>query len=195
MNSKKYFCKICKRQCNDKDGFICHLNSNWHKKNNEIYMKNPEAYIEKDSNELKYGFLDVLKRKDDNNYYSLKQLYSEYIRIRDNIGLNSTKWDNLKEFAKDLENEKLVVLNEKNGEIFLKFNNLFKEKKMKEKKKLTNIERVNKEIEKIIENNNKKLKTNTTQKILFKEKPDTPNKSKIEISLNLNQNFLGKKRK
>ena len=85
MNSKKYFCKICKRQCNDKDGFICHLNSNWHKKNNEIYMKNPEAYIEKDSNELKYGFLDVLKRKDDNNYYSLKQLYSEYIRIRDMI--------------------------------------------------------------------------------------------------------------
>jgi hypothetical protein len=66
---------------------------------------------------------------------------------------------------------------------------------MKEKKKLTNIERVNKEIEKIIENNNKKLKTNTKQKILFKEKIDTPNKSKIEISLNLNQNFLGKKRK
>ena len=75
MNSSKYFCKICRRQCNDKDGFKCHLNSNWHKKNNEIYMKNPELYIEKYSDELKYGFLDVLKRKDENNFYSVKQIY------------------------------------------------------------------------------------------------------------------------
>ena len=194
MNSSKYFCKICRRQCNDKDGFKCHLNSNWHKKNNEIYMKNPELYIEKYSDELKYGFLDVLKRKDENNFYSVKQLYSEYIRMRDSIGLNSSKWENLTDFVHDLEKEKLIIINEKNCELFIKYNNPIKEeKKMKEKKKLSNIERINKEIEKIVEKN-KTIEKKEIHKIPFKQNENSKT-NKIEISLNLNSNFLGKKRK
>ena len=194
MNSSKYFCKICRRQCNDKDGFKCHLNSNWHRKNNEIYMKNPEAYIEKYSDELKYGFLDVLKRKDENNFYSVKQLYSEYIRMRDSIGLNSSKWNNLTDFVHDLEKEKLIIINEKNCEIFIKYNNpIQEEKKIKEKKKLSNIERINKEIEKIVEKNKTKEKKEI-HKIPYKQNENSKT-NKIEISLNLNSNFLGKKRK
>ena len=194
MNSSKYFCKICRRQCNDKDGFKCHLNSNWHKKNNEIYMKNPELYIEKYSDELKYGFLDVLKRKDENNFYSVKQLYSEYIRMRDSIGLNSSKWENLTDFVHDLEKEKLIIINEKNCELFIKYNNPIKEeKKMKEKKKLSNIERINKEIEKIVEKN-KTIEKKEIHKIPFKQNENSKT-NKIEISLNLNSNFIGKKRK
>ena len=194
MNSSKYFCKICRRQCNDKDGFKCHLNSNWHRKNNEIYMKNPEAYIEKYSDELKYGFLDVLKRKDENNFYSVKQLYSEYIRMRDSIGLNSSKWNNLTDFVHDLEKEKLIIINEKNCEIFIKYNNpIQEEKKIKEKKKLSNIERINKEIEKIVEKN-KTIEKKEIHKIPFKQNENSKT-NKIEISLNLNSNFLGKKRK
>ena len=194
MNSSKYFCKICRRQCNDKDGFKCHLNSNWHRKNNEIYMKNPEAYIEKYSDELKYGFLDVLKRKDENNFYSVKQLYSEYIRMRDSIGLNSSKWENLTDFVHDLEKDNLIIINEKNCELFIKYNNPIKEeKKMKEKKKLSNIERINKEIEKIVEKNKTKEKKEI-HKIPFKQNNNSKI-NKIEISLNLNSNFLGKKRK
>ena len=189
MNSSKYFCKICRRQCNDKDGFKCHLNSNWHKKNNEIYLKNPEAYIENYSNELKYGFLDVLKRKDENNFYSVKQLYSEYIRMRDSIGLNSSKWENLTDFVHDLEKEKLIIINEKNCEIFIKYNNPIQE----EKKKLSNIERINKEIEKIVEKN-KTIEKKEIHKIPFKQNENSKT-NKIEISLNLNSNFLGKKRK
>ena len=101
----------------------------------KIYLKNPEAYIENYSNELKYGFLDVLKRKDENNFYSVKQLYSEYIRMRDSIGLNSSKWNNLTDFVHDLEKEKLIIINEKNCEIFIKYNNpIQEEKKIKEKK-------------------------------------------------------------
>jgi DNA/RNA-binding protein KIN17 len=194
MNSSKYFCKICRRQCNDKDGFKCHLNSNWHIKNNEIYMKNPEAYIEKYSDELKYGFLDVLKRKDENNFYSVKQLYSEYIRMRDSIGLNSSKWNNLTDFVHDLEKEKLIIINEKNCEIFIKYNNpIQEEKKIKEKKKLSNIERINKEIEKIVEKN-KTIEKKEIHKIPYKQNENSKT-NKIEISLNLNSNFLGKKRK
>ena len=194
MNSSKYFCKICRRQCNDKDGFKCHLNSNWHKKNNEIYMKNPELYIEKYSDELKYGFLDVLKRKDENNFYSVKQLYSEYIRMRDSIGLNSSKWENLTDFVHDLEKDNLIIINEKNCEIFIKYNNPIKEeKKMKEKKKLSNIERINKEIEKIVEKN-KTIEKKEIHKIPYKQNENSKT-NKIEISLNLNSNFLGKKRK
>jgi len=194
MNSSKYFCKICRRQCNDKDGFKCHLNSNWHRKNNEIYMKNPEAYIEKYSDELKYGFLDVLKRKDENNFYSVKQLYSEYIRMRDSIGLNSSKWNNLTDFVHDLEKEKLIIINEKNCEIFIKYNNpIQEEKKIKEKKKLSNIERINKEIEKIVEKN-KTIEKKEIHKIPYKQNENSKT-NKIEISLNLNSNFLGKKRK
>ena len=194
MNSSKYFCKICRRQCNDKDGFKCHLNSNWHRKNNEIYMKNPEAYIEKYSDELKYGFLDVLKRKDENNFYSVKHLYSEYIRMRDSIGLNSSKWNNLTDFVHDLEKEKLIIINEKNCEIFIKYNNpIQEEKKIKEKKKLSNIERINKEIEKIVEKN-KTIEKKEIHKIPYKQNENSKT-NKIEISLNLNSNFLGKKRK
>ena len=194
MNSSKYFCKICRRQCNDKDGFKCHLNSNWHKKNNEIYMKNPELYIEKYSDELKYGFLDVLKRKDENNFYSVKQLYSEYIRMRDSIGLNSSKWENLTDFVHDLEKDNLIIINEKNCEIFIKYNNpIQEEKKIKEKKKLSNIERINKEIEKIVEKN-KTIEKKEIHKIPYKQNENSKT-NKIEISLNLNSNFIGKKRK
>lgn len=107
--SQKYYCQPCKKQCKDENGYALHLNTNSHLKNMEIIMKDPEYYINKYSNNFKQSFISILNLPQfKNKYTNADKVYLEYIKNRDFVNLNSTKWKNLTRFIKDMEKKELI---------------------------------------------------------------------------------------
>jgi DNA/RNA-binding protein KIN17 len=100
---QKYFCQICDRQCRDKDGFNCHMNSNTHKLNMERVAQNPEEYINNYSLQFEKDFLDLLKRSSNSNFVSANRVYQEYITDKTATHMNATRWTTLSEFINYLQ--------------------------------------------------------------------------------------------
>lgn len=99
----KFYCQICNKQLKDKDGYNCHLNSNYHKQNIEIVADNPQFYINNYSKEFESGYLDILKRNYAKNWISANKIYQEYISDKNATHMNATKWSTLTGFIKYLE--------------------------------------------------------------------------------------------
>lgn len=55
--------------------------------------------------EFKEGYLDVLKRQYGGKRVHANQVYQEYIRFKEHIHMNSTRWLTLTEFVKWLGRE------------------------------------------------------------------------------------------
>ncbi len=103
LSKQKYFCQMCNRQCNDRDGFNCHLKSNTHRINMEIVAENPDEFINKYSYEFQRGFLDIAKRSYTNIFVSANKVYQEYISDKFATHLNATRWTTLTGFIKSME--------------------------------------------------------------------------------------------
>jgi len=99
----KFYCQICNKQLKDKDGFNCHLNSNYHKQNLEIVADNPQFYINNYSKEFETGFMDILKRHYPRHWVIANKVYQEYISDKNSTHMNATKWTTLTGFIKHLE--------------------------------------------------------------------------------------------
>lgn len=108
----KFYCQICNKQLKDKDGFNCHLNSNYHKQNLEIVADNPQFYINNYSKEFETGFTDILKRNHSKHWVSANKVYQEYIGDKNSTHMNATKWTNLTGFIKHLEATGKIELQE-----------------------------------------------------------------------------------
>lgn len=143
---EKFFCQVCNRQCQDKDGFKCHLNSSTHRKNIERVAKNPEKYIEEYSSEFMKGYLDVIRRED--QWVSANVVYDKYIKEKGSVGLNTTKWESLAKFLEFISKEKKVKLEPKENDILIKYIDKEIEDKKEKKEEDTSmkkLERITKE--------------------------------------------------
>lgn len=134
---QKYFCQICNRQCQDKDGFNCHMNSNTHRLNMERVSKNPELYITNYSLQFEKDFLDILNRSSQQSFVGANKIYQEYITDKASIHLNATKWSTLTAFINDMENKgKIETKIQNQKEIFIRIIDLDPNKKLSDEKKI-----------------------------------------------------------
>lgn len=131
----KYFCQICNRQCQDKDGFTCHLKSDTHRINIEIVSRNPEQFIQHYSKEFESGFIDVLKRGYNGLFVSANKVYMEYISDKNAAHLNATRWTTLTGFIKSLEQRGKIELKVREKETLIKYVDLSPEDRLKKEKK------------------------------------------------------------
>ena len=178
---EKFFCQICNRQCQDKDGFTCHLKSKTHQKNIERVAKNPEKYIENYSNDFKRDYLDFLKREHQDEWVSANVIYDKYIKEKDNVPLNATKWESLIKFLQYIASEKLISLQPKEDDILVKYiDKTFTQKKETTINKTDKILKTFEKIEKISDN------TNLIQETRNIKEADVSKFSGFEISLGNN---------
>lgn len=152
---EKFFCQICNRQCQDKDGFNCHLKSKTHQKNIERVAKNPEKYIDNYSNDFKRDYLDFLKREHKNEWVSANVIYDKYIKEKDNVPLNATKWESLIKFLQHIAEEKLINLQPREDDILIKYiDKTFTQKKESKIDKTDKMLKTFEKIERISDNIN-----------------------------------------
>ena len=202
-NKLKLYCKICQRFFRDKDALKCHLNSFTHKKKLEKISNNVEFYIENYTNQLKNKFKEILRRKYKKCWVNSNDVYNDYVSDRENnIYLNSTKYKNLNDLIIELKNENIIKMKANEDGIFIYYDDNT-DNKEKKKKKISLIEKINVEMEKIDKKNNNKnniLNNNKNSNENGNEKNIKPlildNFNGFEISFNNNNNkILGKKRK
>lgn len=96
---------MCGKQCRDENGFKCHLTSESHKRQMEVFGQNPHRIIDGFSEEFENNFMDHMRRSHPFTRISANVVYNEIIADRHHIHMNSTKWLTLTEFVKYLGRE------------------------------------------------------------------------------------------
>lgn len=101
----RWYCQICEKQCRDENGFKQHTMSESHVRGMLQVGEDPKKFINEYSNQFKRDFLQLLKTSHGEKKVHMNNFYQEYIRDKEHVHMNSTKWPSLTEFAKFLGRE------------------------------------------------------------------------------------------
>ena len=96
---------MCNKQCRDENGFKCHLTSESHKRQMDVFGQNPNRVIHDYSREFEKTFLDHLRRSHPFSRVAANVVYNEFIQDRHHMHMNATRWLSLTEFVKYLGRE------------------------------------------------------------------------------------------
>jgi DNA/RNA-binding protein KIN17 len=96
---------MCNKQCRDENGFKCHLTSESHKRQMDVFGQNPNRVIHDYSREFEKTFLDHLRRSHPFSRVAANVVYNEFIQDRHHVHMNATRWLSLTEFVKYLGRE------------------------------------------------------------------------------------------
>ncbi|CAN8068897.1 unnamed protein product [Agarophyton chilense] len=96
---------MCEKQCRDENGFKCHTKSAGHQRQLTMFAESPSEYIGRFSETFRKEFLLVLRQRYGTNFVHANTVYQEYIKDRDHVHMNATKWTTLTAFIKELGKE------------------------------------------------------------------------------------------
>nr|POE56686.1 kin17-like protein [Quercus suber] len=108
----RWYCQICEKQCRDENGFKQHTMSEGHVRAMLLVGEDPKKFINDYSNQFKRDFLQLLKTSHGEKNVHMNNFYQEYIRDKEHVHMNSTKWSSLTDFAKFLGKEGLCRVEE-----------------------------------------------------------------------------------
>lgn len=98
----RWYCQMCEKQCRDENGFKNHTQSSGHQRQLSLFSENPHEYIGRFSETFQAEFLLVLRRRYGTSMVSANTVYQEYIKDRDHLHMNATKWTTLSDFVKEM---------------------------------------------------------------------------------------------
>jgi len=115
LQKLKFYCQLCQKQCRDSNGFKNHLSSPSHQgKISQIQLLGESnKLIDNYSDQFIIDFLRLLKLNHGTKFINANKFYQEYIRDKDHVHMNSTRWRTLTSFVKYLG---------KNGKVKVKTN-------------------------------------------------------------------------
>jgi len=132
LQKLKYYCQLCNKQCRDDNGFKCHLTSEAHLRQMEVFGQNPRRVIEDFSSQFLKAFLEHLKRTHPFSRVEANHVYNDFISDREHVHMNATKWTSLTEFVKWMGREGICKVDETEKGWFIK---LVREEDPMERKK------------------------------------------------------------
>jgi DNA/RNA-binding protein KIN17 len=120
LQKLKFFCQLCNKQCRDENGFKCHLSSEAHLRQMEVFGQNPRKVIEDYSSQFLKSFLEHLKRTHPFSRVEANHVYNDFISDREHVHMNATKWLSLTDFVKWLGREGICKVDETDKGWFIK---------------------------------------------------------------------------
>jgi DNA/RNA-binding protein KIN17 len=113
----RWWCEVCQKQCRDANGFKCHVQSESHIRNIAVIGEDPRKAINNFSTDFQRDFVALLRTAHNEKWISANRFYNEYIRDKEHVHMNATKWPSLTEFTKHLGREGIchVKEDEKDG--------------------------------------------------------------------------------
>ncbi|KAM9960549.1 hypothetical protein ACTFIW_009691 [Dictyostelium discoideum] len=158
----RWYCQLCEKQCRDENGFKCHISSESHTRQMEVFSNKSSFIVSQYSKEFEEDFLRIMSRQFINSRVPANQVYAEYIKDRHHIHMNATEWTSLTEFVKYLGKTSKCEVEETPKGWFIRYINRDPEYVMrkvseekKEKAELNEEERQRLQIEKQIKELNK----------------------------------------
>jgi len=92
LQKLRWYCQSCQKQCRDENGFKCHIQSESHQRQLLLVGENSGKHIANYSHEFHSGFFSTLRRSFGTKRVLANTVYCEYIKDRDHIHMNSTRW-------------------------------------------------------------------------------------------------------
>ncbi|KAF2877444.1 domain of Kin17 curved DNA-binding protein-domain-containing protein [Massariosphaeria phaeospora] len=109
----RWYCQACEKQCRDANGFRCHTMSEPHVRQMHTLIDNPRAATEQFSRDFLSDFIRLLRTSHGEKYVNANRFYSgEYIKDKQHVHMNATKWPSLTEFVKFLGREGICLVKE-----------------------------------------------------------------------------------
>ncbi|VEN48730.1 unnamed protein product [Callosobruchus maculatus] len=100
LQKLRWYCQMCQKQCRDENGFKCHTMSESHQRQLLLFADNSKRYIDDFSFDFAKGYMEILRRQFGTKRVNANKVYQEYIRDRDHIHMNGTRWVTLTGFVK-----------------------------------------------------------------------------------------------
>lgn len=91
----RWYCQMCAKQCRDENGYKCHTASEAHHRQMKIFMENGGKFISSFSSEFLTGYLDIVRRQFGGKRVHCNVVYQEYIKEKEHIHMNATRWHSL----------------------------------------------------------------------------------------------------
>jgi DNA/RNA-binding protein KIN17 len=108
----RWWCEPCQKQCRDANGFKCHVQSEAHVRQMHVVGENPQKFIQNYSSDFQRDFVALLRTTHGEKWIGANKFYNEYIRFKEHVHMNSTRWNSLTEFVKHLGREGIVNVKE-----------------------------------------------------------------------------------
>lgn len=99
LQKLKFYCQMCQKQCRDANGFKCHTESEAHQRNMLLFAESGKKIMDQFSREFEGGFLDIVRRSYNQKRVHANVVYNEYIKDRNHIHMNATRWVTLTSFV------------------------------------------------------------------------------------------------
>ncbi|KAN0043008.1 hypothetical protein ACTA71_010641 [Dictyostelium dimigraforme] len=186
----RWYCQLCEKQCRDENGFKCHVASEAHMRQMEIFSNKSSFIVSQYSKEFEEDFLRIMSRQFINSRVLANQVYAEYIKDRHHIHMNATEWTSLTEFVKYLGKTSKCIVEETPKGWYITFINrdpdyvMRKElEERKEKAELNEEERQKLQIEKQIKELNKNKTNEEEIKPTQLSKEDLEKMSSLEFNI------------
>lgn len=112
LQKLRWYCQMCQKQCRDENGFKCHTMSESHQRQLLLFADSPHRFLGEFSHEFEAGFLNLLKRRFNTKRVHANQVYQEYIRDKDHVHMNGTRWSSLTGFVLYLGKTGKAVIDE-----------------------------------------------------------------------------------
>ena len=112
LQKLRFYCQMCQKQCRDENGFKCHIVTENHLRQMQLFAENSDEILNEFSTNFKKGFIEILSHRHGTKRVEANKVYQEYIAHKDHIHMNSTVWTSLTDFCKYLGRESLAVVDE-----------------------------------------------------------------------------------
>jgi len=102
LQKLRWYCQMCQKQCRDENGFKCHRMSDGHQRQMQLFVQDPNRFMDDFSQEFEAGFMQLMGH----TYRSTRTLantcYTDFISNRHHTHMNSTIWVTLSNFVQYL---------------------------------------------------------------------------------------------
>ncbi len=102
LQKLRWYCQMCQKQCRDANGFKCHISSESHQRQLLLFGEKPGKFLYEFSREFERDFMDILRRCHGTKRVFANAVYQEYIRDKNHIHMNATRWVTLSGFVRYL---------------------------------------------------------------------------------------------
>jgi len=102
LQKLRFYCQMCQKQCRDENGFKCHRMSDGHQRQMQLFVQDPNRFMDDFSQEFETGFMQLMSHTYRSTRTLANTVYCDFISNRHHTHMNSTIWVTLSNFVQYL---------------------------------------------------------------------------------------------
>ncbi|CAJ1408117.1 unnamed protein product [Effrenium voratum] len=102
LQKLRWYCQMCQKQCRDENGFKCHRMSDGHQRQMQLFVQDPNRFMDEFSQEFERGFMQLMSHTYRSQRVLANTVYCDFISNRHHTHMNSTIWVTLSNFVQYL---------------------------------------------------------------------------------------------